>query len=91
MAYHIMMPWSSNTPVGTKGRVYGLTWNFFPQVTKCLNFLPSVGIQPLVNILGNKLRGLVWGGGTNLSDAGLNLSGSWQQGHSATYNTPSRI
>ncbi|KAI3486770.1 hypothetical protein L1887_49629 [Cichorium endivia] len=25
------------------------------------------------------------------SDAGLNLSGSWQQGHSATYNTPSRI
>ncbi len=31
------------------------------------------------------------GGGTNRSDAGLNLSGSWQQGHSATYNTPSRI
>lgn len=30
-------------------------------------------------------------GGTNRSDAGLNLSGSWQQGHSATYNTPSRI
>ncbi|CAB4263523.1 unnamed protein product [Prunus armeniaca] len=30
------------------------------------------------------------GGGTNRSDAGLNLSGSWQQGHSATYNTPSR-
>ncbi|KAD0306342.1 hypothetical protein E3N88_44474 [Mikania micrantha] len=26
-------------------------------------------------------------GGTNLSDARLNLSGSWQQGHSATYNT----
>ncbi|CAG7875914.1 unnamed protein product [Brassica rapa] len=23
----------------------------------------------------------------NLSDKGLNLSGSWQQGHSATYNT----
>ena len=35
---------------------------------------------------------IVWrGGGTNRSDAGLNLSGSWQQGHSATYNTPSRI
>ena len=31
------------------------------------------------------------GGGTNRSDTGLNLSGSWQQGHSATYNTPSRI
>ena len=31
------------------------------------------------------------GGGLNLSDKGLNLSGSWQQGHSATYNTPSRI
>ncbi|KAI9390781.1 hypothetical protein POPTR_008G224801v4 [Populus trichocarpa] len=30
-------------------------------------------------------------GGTNRSDMGLNLSGSWQQGHSATYNTPSRI
>ena len=31
------------------------------------------------------------GGGTNRSDKGLNLSGSWQQGHSAAYNTPSRI
>ncbi|CAN6967554.1 unnamed protein product, partial [Brassica rapa subsp. trilocularis] len=31
------------------------------------------------------------GGGSNLSDKGLNLSGSWQQGHSDTYNTPSRI
>ncbi|CAN7022722.1 unnamed protein product [Brassica rapa subsp. trilocularis] len=31
------------------------------------------------------------GGGSNLSDKGLNLSGSWQQGHSATYNTPSRF
>ena len=30
-------------------------------------------------------------GGTNRSDIGLNLNGSWQQGHSATYNTPSRI
>ena len=30
-------------------------------------------------------------GGANRSDIGLNLSGSWQQGHSATYNTPSRI
>src|SRR5574340_1624808 len=29
-------------------------------------------------------------GGTNRSDEGLNLSGSWQQGHSATYNTLSR-
>ncbi|CAN7110916.1 unnamed protein product, partial [Brassica rapa subsp. narinosa] len=28
------------------------------------------------------------GGGSILSDKGLNLSGSWQQGHSATYNTP---
>ncbi|CAN6973320.1 unnamed protein product [Brassica rapa subsp. trilocularis] len=28
-------------------------------------------------------------GGSNLSDKGLNLSGSWQQGHSATYSTPS--
>ncbi|CAN7077079.1 unnamed protein product [Brassica oleracea var. botrytis] len=30
------------------------------------------------------------GGGSNLSDKGVNPSGSWQQGHSATYNTPSR-
>jgi hypothetical protein len=33
----------------------------------------------------------IGGGGTNRSDAGLNLRGSWQQGHSASYNTPSRI
>ncbi|CAN7092529.1 unnamed protein product [Brassica rapa subsp. narinosa] len=33
----------------------------------------------------------ILGGGSNLSDKGLNLSGSWQQGHSATYNTPSRF
>ena len=33
----------------------------------------------------------VEGGGTNPCDAGLDLSGSWQQGHSATYNAPSRI
>ncbi|CAN6967581.1 unnamed protein product [Brassica rapa subsp. trilocularis] len=32
---------------------------------------------------------ILWGG-SNLSDKGLNLSGSWQQGHSATYNTPSK-
>ena len=31
------------------------------------------------------------GGGTNRCGMGLNLSGSWQQGHSATYNTPPRI
>ncbi|KAL2223666.1 UNVERIFIED_CONTAM: hypothetical protein Sindi_3080800 [Sesamum indicum] len=31
------------------------------------------------------------GGGTNRNDKGLNLSGSWQQGHSSAYNTPSRI
>lgn len=30
-------------------------------------------------------------GGTNRVDKGLNLRGSWQQGHSAPYNTPSRI
>ncbi|CAG7875858.1 unnamed protein product [Brassica rapa] len=30
-------------------------------------------------------------GGSNLIDKGLNFSGTWQQGHSATYNTPSRI
>ncbi|CAF2086172.1 unnamed protein product [Brassica napus] len=30
-------------------------------------------------------------GMVNLSDKGLNLSGSWQQGHSATYNTRRRF
>ncbi|PHT25220.1 hypothetical protein CQW23_35144 [Capsicum baccatum] len=35
--------------------------------------------------------GWIGWGGTNRSDKGLNLSGSWKQGHSATYNTPSRI
>ncbi|CAN7022452.1 unnamed protein product [Brassica rapa subsp. trilocularis] len=30
-----------------------------------------------------------YGERSNLSDKRLNLSGSWQQGHSATYNTPS--
>ncbi|CAG7863151.1 unnamed protein product [Brassica rapa] len=30
-------------------------------------------------------------GGSNLSAKGLNLSGLWQQGHSAYYNTSSRI
>jgi hypothetical protein len=36
-------------------------------------------------------RCVEWGGGTNPCDAGLDLSGSWQQGHSATYNAPSRF
>ena len=40
--------------------------------------------------LWKKNERMEWGG-TNRSDVGLNLSGSWQQGHSATYNTPSRI
>ncbi|PHT24552.1 hypothetical protein CQW23_35737 [Capsicum baccatum] len=35
--------------------------------------------------------GWIGWGGTNRSDKGLNLSVSWQQGHSATYNTSSRI
>jgi hypothetical protein len=33
----------------------------------------------------------VRGGGTNPCGVGLDLSGSWQQGHSATYNAPPRI
>ena len=32
-----------------------------------------------------------WRGRVESERQGLNLSGSWQQGHSATYNTPSRI
>ncbi|PHT29727.1 Regulator of rDNA transcription protein 15 [Capsicum baccatum] len=45
-----------------------------------------------LNLLWRRAAGwLDWMGGTNRSDKGLNLSGSWQQGHSATYNTPSCI
>lgn len=36
-------------------------------------------------------RKKVRGGRDESKRQGLNLSGSWQQGHSATYNTPSRI
>ena len=45
------------------------------------------GSLDLGKIMGLKLGG----GGTNRRDIELNLSGSWQQGHSATYNTPSRF
>ncbi|PHT25185.1 hypothetical protein CQW23_35178 [Capsicum baccatum] len=37
------------------------------------------------------IGGWIGWGGTNRSDKGLNLSGTWKQGHSATYNTPSHI
>ncbi|WJX25213.1 hypothetical protein P8452_14276 [Trifolium repens] len=33
----------------------------------------------------------MWVGRDESKRQGLNLSGSWQQGHSATYNTPSRV
>lgn len=36
-------------------------------------------------------EGNMWVGRDESKRQGLNLSGSWQQGHSATYNTPSRI
>src|SRR5450432_2134295 len=49
-------------------------------------FLP----KPLLKSREREMRVGGERGGTNRSDAGLNLSGSWQQGHSATYNTPSR-
>src|SRR6266487_958115 len=35
--------------------------------------------------------GYFWMGRDESKRQGLNLSGSWQQDHSATYNTPSRI
>ncbi len=44
--------------------------------SRCSSLKPYMGVE---------------GGGTNPCDAGLDLSGSWQQGHSATYNAPSRI
>ncbi|KAF3668861.1 hypothetical protein FXO38_07895 [Capsicum annuum] len=39
---------------------------------------------------GRKNDWIGWGG-TNRSDKGMNLIGSWQQGHSFIYNTPSHI
>ena len=59
--------------------------NLWRRLLRYLNFFAF----SVFNVLGRN----VWleRGGSNLSDKGLNLSGSWQQGHSATYNTPSRI
>lgn len=66
-------------------------------------FCKTPQFKALVVVFGELLRKPLWeldkknegikigGGGTNLSDKGLNLRGSWQQGHSAPYNTPSRI
>ena len=59
-----------------------------------VNFFPCLELYfPLVVVAGPSLKLMsgVDGGGTNPCDAGLDLSGSWQQGHSATYNAPSRI
>ena len=52
---------------------------------------PEARLPVISDLRGGRTKSGREGGGTNRSDAGLNLSGSWQQGHSATYNTPSRI
>jgi hypothetical protein len=69
------------------------TWEFFQNLPTLENIPPpKVLFEPLGPVGEEKKGGSVCvGGGTNRSDKGLNLSGSWQQGHSATYNTPSRI
>jgi hypothetical protein len=46
-----------------------------------------LGLAGISNPTGVKVKKVF----TNRGDRGLNLSGSWQQGHSATYNTPSLI
>jgi hypothetical protein len=51
---------------------------------------PTFGVRCGVEVGGVDMF-FLGGGGTNLCDEGLDLSGSWQQGHSATYNAPSRI
>lgn len=58
-----------------------------------LAFSPLVCVRATGNASDLRHRNLeiVEGGGTNRSDAGPNLSGSWQQGHSAAYNTPSPL
>lgn len=57
-----------------------------------VNFLEEVENPCDLFLGGTGASDYVFGmGGTNRSDKGLNLSGSWQQGHSAAYNTPSHI
>lgn len=82
---------SSTTRVRTRQDYENMTELKKDQVfaTFFLKKRPSAGDKPRLAV-GRKNEKME-GGGTNRSDAGLNLSGSWQQGHSATYNTPSRI
>lgn len=56
-----------------------------------VNFLKMLLTLVKFFLGGTRVNMFIGRGGTNRSDKGLNLSGSWQQGHSAAYNTPSRI
>lgn len=46
---------------------------------------------PAVPALDRTPRAAALVGGTNPCNSGVNLSGSWRQGHSTTYNTRSRL
>jgi hypothetical protein len=60
-------------------------------VLSCAHLAHSLETPVPLNRPPNLFRLQEFGGGTNPCDVGLDLSGSWQQGHSATYNAPSRI
>lgn len=73
--------------VAARGRP-GAPWKLSPALARgCALGSPAPWAHPNLSIF-PKILG---GGGVESERRGLNLSGSWQQGHSATYNTPSRI
>ena len=78
------MPWQ---PMACRGRHQGM-----PRHTPRHSMAQIKACHLTSRCFRGQIDRVGWmGGGTNRSDTGLNLSGSWQQGHSATYNTPSRI
>lgn len=96
-------PWQASTlqlkvERGFEGHALGTRFECPVNYSKCLVKFPECLVK-FFRVTRPNLRPpwgehFEWcweGGGTNRSDTGLNLSGSWQQGHSATYNTPSRI
>ena len=81
---HQGMPWQ---PMACRGRHQGM-----PRHTPRHSMAQIKACHLTSRCFRGQIDRVGWmGGGTNRSDTGLNLSGSWQQGHSATYNTPSRI
>jgi hypothetical protein len=89
---HQGMSWQ---PMACHGTHQGMSWHIMVLSKACrgTHLCKSPSAPSLTSrCFRGQIDRVGWmGGGTNRSDTGLNLSGSWQQGHSATYNTPSRI